>query len=36
IDGASTLVLEADAPEAEVAAFTARGANVVLAKEPIR
>ncbi len=25
IDGASTLVLEADAPEAEVAAFTARG-----------
>jgi DeoR/GlpR family transcriptional regulator of sugar metabolism len=36
IDGASTLVLEADAPEAHVAAFTARGANVVLAKEPIR
>jgi DeoR/GlpR family transcriptional regulator of sugar metabolism len=34
IDAVSTLVLEADAPEAHVAAITARGAGVVLAREP--
>ncbi|RVJ14438.1 DeoR/GlpR family DNA-binding transcription regulator [Sinorhizobium medicae] len=33
IDGSFTLVLEADAPDSEVAALRARGANVVLAKE---
>ncbi|AUX78233.1 MULTISPECIES: DeoR/GlpR family DNA-binding transcription regulator [Sinorhizobium] len=33
IDAGSTLILEADAPEAEIAAFTARGARVVLAGE---
>ncbi|HXV30624.1 MAG TPA: DeoR/GlpR family DNA-binding transcription regulator, partial [Sinorhizobium sp.] len=36
IDGGVTLVLEAGAPEAHVAAFTARGASVVLAREPGR
>ena len=36
IGDVSTLVLEADAPEAEIAALTARGARVVLAKEPAR
>ncbi|CCE97793.1 GlpR-like Transcriptional regulators of sugar metabolism [Sinorhizobium fredii HH103] len=33
IDAASTLVLEANAPEAQIAAFTAQGARVVLARE---
>ncbi|ASY70878.1 DeoR/GlpR family DNA-binding transcription regulator [Sinorhizobium fredii] len=33
IGAASTLVLEANAPEAQIAAFTAQGARVVLARE---
>ncbi|WEX77347.1 DeoR/GlpR family DNA-binding transcription regulator [Sinorhizobium numidicum] len=36
VEGVSTLVLEADAPEAYVAAFTACGASVVIAREPGR
>jgi DeoR/GlpR family transcriptional regulator of sugar metabolism len=36
IEGVSTLVLEADAPQAHVKALEARGANVVLAKESVR
>lgn len=36
IDRLSTLVLEADAPEAQIASFTARGAKVVLAGEACR
>ncbi len=33
IDAASTLILEANAPEAQIAAFTAHGSSVVLAGE---
>ncbi|WP_026620177.1 DeoR/GlpR family transcriptional regulator of sugar metabolism [Ensifer sp. WSM1721] len=36
IDSGLTLVLEADAPRAQVAAFTARGASIVFAKEAAR